>query len=108
MRIIEDFMNKLTDMDSGWWPFLHLRPQKDKEIDNAALLKMSWYYGPLYGLLLALLESFLTRQFSFWSIVGNIVFMSIFFFAGYKFTFAIFWNNRARRLQASPAISDKT
>lgn len=101
MRILEDFMNKLTDMDSGWWPFLHLRPQKDKKIDNAVLLKMSACYGPLYGLLLALLASLLTRQFSFWSIVVNIVFMSIVFFPVYKFTFAIFWNRRTRRLQAS-------
>jgi hypothetical protein len=108
MRTLEDFMNKLTDMDSGWWPFLYLRPSKDEEIDNATLLKMAICFGPLYGSLLASLAWFITRQFSPWAIVGNIVFMSIAFFLIYKFTFAIFWNRRVRRMRASSAPSNES
>ena len=101
MRALEDFMNRLSDMDSGWWPFLHVRPQKDKPMDNSVLLKMSACYGPLYGLVLGLLAAIGIQQFSLWVIVGNIVLISVVFFPLYKFTFAILWNRRARRLQAS-------
>ena len=41
MRKLEDFLNSLTDMDSGWWPVLFLRPPKDKEIDNRLLLRLT-------------------------------------------------------------------
>ncbi len=37
MRTLEDFLNRLTDMDSGWWPFLYLRPETGLLMDNRIL-----------------------------------------------------------------------
>jgi hypothetical protein len=49
MPAFEDWMNRLSDMDSGWWPFLSQRPPKDVLIDDARLLSMSVRFGPTYG-----------------------------------------------------------
>jgi len=49
MPAFEDWMNRLSDMDSGWWPFLSQRPPKDVLIDDAKLLSMSVRFGPTYG-----------------------------------------------------------
>ncbi len=91
---IEEFMNWLTDMDGGWWPFLFLRPAKDVEITTLLVAKMSLYYGIPLGIILA----FMFR--GFWAIPFSI----IFFFIGYRITFAYFWNRRARRLNESTRI----
>jgi hypothetical protein len=44
-------MNKLTDMDSGWWPFLGLRPKKEAVMNTRLLLKMTALFGSLSGAL---------------------------------------------------------
>ena len=101
MRTLEDFMNRLTDMDSGWWPFLYLRPETSQLMDNRILLKMSIYFGPLYGAILSFLPVLFKRaEFSLSSVVASAVIVTILFFPLYKYTFALFWNRRARRLQA--------
>jgi fatty acid desaturase len=91
-------MNRLTDMDSGWWPFLHLRPPKDEEMTNRKLLQMSIYFGPFYGVMLALALSFALGDFSVYTWLFCIAASAIAFFFAYKLTFAHFWNLRARRL----------
>jgi hypothetical protein len=98
---IENFMNKLTDMDWGWWPVLFLRPAKDKDIDNLVLLKMSLIFGSVIGILLLLLYLALTRTSTLGCIVFFILLGWILFFINYKFTFAYFWNRRARRLRGN-------
>jgi hypothetical protein len=104
MHAFENFMNRLTDMDSGWWPFLYLRPDKSQLIDNRRLLKMSVYFGPLYGAILSLLPFLLKRgEFSLIFVMANVIAMTALFFFFYKYTFALFWNRRARRMnQAQP------
>jgi hypothetical protein len=99
MSRAEEFMNRLTDMDSGWWPFLKLRPSKDREMDNVILLRMTAHYGPFYGLLFAVAHVLLIQQFEVRIIVGWLAWMTVFIFVGYKYSFAIFWNRRARRLR---------
>ena len=97
----EDLMNRLTDMDAGWWPFLRLRPARHERMDNARLLRMSLHFGPLYGLLVFcwyLYVGFV--QPSPMSAAACVLAAVAFFFVFYKFTFAIFWNRRAVRLQA--------
>ncbi len=86
---IEEFMNWLTDMDWGWWPFLFLRPAKDMKITMLQLAKMSLCFGTVIGIILALVLR------SFWGIPMGI----ISFFILYGVTFAYFWNRRAHRLQ---------
>lgn len=104
MHKLENFMNRLTDMNSGWWPFLHLRPEMNQLIDNRVLLKMSVYYGPLFGVILSLVVVALRISELSWLAVAAVVLINIalftaLFFVFYKYTFAIFWNRRARRLQ---------
>jgi len=101
MRRFEDAMNWLTDMDGGWWPFLRLRPARNQPMDNARLLRMSFHFGPLYGLLVFFWYLFVgfVPSSPVWAVFCVLGFVA-FFFIGYKFTFAIFWNRRAVRLQA--------
>jgi ABC-type uncharacterized transport system permease subunit len=99
MQKIEEQMNRLTDMDAGWWPFLHLRPEQDQEMDNAKLLHMSIYFGPFYGVILALAISFALGSFSAVASLACVAATTLYFFFAYKFTFALFWNRRARRLK---------
>ena len=97
---IENFMNKLTDMDSGWFPVLFLRPTKDKDIDNVVLVKLSLVFGSAIGVILLLLN--FTKEVGF--SLGNVVFSMlagwVIFFVLYKLTFAYFWNRRARRIRS--------
>lgn len=100
MHSIENFLNRLTDVNSSWWPFLFLRPEKSRRIDNRHLLKMSVYFGSFYGAIIAIFTFFLKlREFSFVFIIENIVAMAVLFLFFYKYTFALFWNRRACRLQ---------
>jgi hypothetical protein len=99
---IENFMNELTDMDWGWWSVMFLRPAKDKDIDNVVLLKLSLVFGSAIGVVLLLIYLLKIGA----PTLGNIVFFIlsgwVLFFVIYKFTFAYFWNRRARRLRGSP------
>ncbi len=103
MRQLEDFMNRLTDMDGGWWPFVFLRPPKNREISSVILLKMTGFFGPLTGLvgLLTLLFHKGFQAVTLQAVCFFIPFGCLLFYVIYKFTFAYFWNRRARRLNFS-------
>ena len=102
MRQLEDFMNRLTDMDWGWWPVVCLRPPKDKDIDNKVLLQIS----PVFGSMLALIVFFwfLLRGRVTFSVAGLVAYLvagCVVFFILYKVSFAYFLNCRARRLRTA-------
>ena len=99
-------MNSLTDKDWGWWPFLFLRPRKEADIDNVLLLKMACCFGPLVTAFVLFVRFTLREPITTASAGVCVVGCSIAFFIGYKLTFAIFWNRRARRLRLSEAPSD--
>jgi hypothetical protein len=98
METVEDFMNGLSDKDWGWWPFLFLRPSKDQFIDNSCLFKMTAAFGTFVGFFLFLISLLLDAPYC-----GNFLVDMLggwlFFFLSYKYTFALFWNRRARRLR---------
>jgi uncharacterized membrane protein len=99
-------MNWLSDMDGGWWPFLHLRPQQRERMDNRCLGRMALHYGVLFGLLVYAWDVFVA--FMPLSAVWALVCVSIsvaFFFVVYKYSFAVFWNRRAKRLGQEGAAS---
>jgi hypothetical protein len=101
MRPIEDFANWLTDVDWGWWPVLHLRPQKNQNIDNRVLIKITPSFGSGAGLIIFFLGGFSSYS------IGNLI-LSLFigwiaFFLAYKITCATAWNRRAERLRAEEA-----
>ena len=100
MPRFEELMNSLTDHDWGWRPFLFLRPRKDQDMDNAVLLKMACCFGPAAGMLVLLLRFLFHRPITLSGTLIVLLGCSILFFVGYKFTFAVFWNRRARRLRA--------
>ncbi len=96
---IEDFMNRLTDMDWGWWPVLSLRPAKDKDFDNITLLKISLVFGSLVGVLLLMVGVVATKSLTVSGFISAIVLGWMLFFVVYKITFVYFWNRRARHLR---------
>ena len=107
MRQIEDFMNRLTDMDWGWWPVVALRPAKDKDIDNLVLFKISPVFGSVGGLLLLFFRVFHRREAL--TVMGIMLYLLIgcvAFFIVYKFTSAYFWNRRARRMRSNKTQSE--
>ena len=108
MRKIEDTANRLTDMDWGWWPFLFLRPEKHIVMTTKRVFKISLFYGPITGLLVVFLLAILgylsklrDPRDTVLILVAVMVISIVFFFIGYRFTFAYFWNRRATRLQKS-------
>jgi hypothetical protein len=102
---LEDAMNRLADIDAGWWPFLRLRPVRHQFMDNARLLRMALYYGTLYGLLVfvwyLLIGYVALSPFApLWAAACVLAF-ALYFFVACKFVVAACWNRRAARLQAA-------
>jgi hypothetical protein len=99
MRRLEDFMNALTDMDGGWWPVLSVRPKKSNNIDNTVLLKITAVFGTVLGLVFCLFYMRKTTTASLQGFAMRMALAWFIYFLGYKFTFAYFWNQRAKRLR---------
>ncbi len=95
MESVVRYLNKLTDMDWGWWPLLHLRPEKDEDIDNIVLLKITPVFGTFATLIAILPNLPLSVQLS----ITVLLCCWVAFFVVYKFTFAAAWNKRARMLR---------
>ncbi len=101
MRRLEDFVNRLSDADWGWWPLLRLRPPQHIEMDNLMLLRLSGFAGSVLGLTVVYP---LSRNFDFtpdlFAVLLCMVAGWLLFFILYKYGSAYFWNRRARRLQS--------
>jgi hypothetical protein len=96
---LEDAVNALSDMDSGWWPFLFLRPQQDERMTNLRVLMLSLLYGVMGGML-ANIALRITGE----GDASHVHFLTfpagatLGFFVIYRLTFALCWNRRADRL----------
>ena len=91
-------MNEWTDRDWGWWPLLKLRPKKEEAMTSRLLIKMTGLFGSCSG---ALAWVFIRLRHDDVSLLapGFIVACSwLFFYFGYRFTFARAWNARAAEL----------
>jgi hypothetical protein len=93
-------MNRFTDIDAGWWPFLHLRPARSERMDNRCLARMALHYGIPVGLLVYgwyVHVGFvpLSVLWAAMCVVAAVAFL----FVGYKYTFAVAWNRRADQLR---------
>jgi hypothetical protein len=101
MRTLEDFLNRLSDQDWGWWPVLFLRPARDRDIDFRALLRITAVSGPTAGFIAYLcrliLQSITTVNFK--PLALHMLAGCVIFFIAYRITFAWSWNRRARRLR---------
>jgi len=96
MNPIINFMNWLTDMDWGWWPLLRFRPPKDEYIDNIVVLKITPFFGTVFGILIAIIWNHLHSPARIFLDVLN---TWVLFFILYRITFAPAWNSRARILR---------
>jgi hypothetical protein len=109
MRLIENFMNWLTDKNWTWEPCLELRPPKDRDIDNRIIIRLAPFFGCIPAAFVSLsaifdhMSPFTVRHILFLIslVCASPLFGFVFFFVGYKFTFAYFWNRRARRLRSA-------
>ena len=97
MQRLEDLMNSLTDMDWGWWPAVFLRPPKHKDMDTVVLLKMTCFFGPMTALVVLLGR--VVRMGRVTLSATDLLLCCVLFFVLYRFTFAVAWNRRARRLR---------
>ena len=104
MKALIDFMNWLTDMDWGWWPLLSTRPPREKPIDVPVLARITPFFGTVLGLLIALIGHHLASPVR---IALDLVLGWVVFFTGYRLTFAVAWNSRAKLLRrpAEPGAS---
>ena len=98
---LEGLMNSLTDKDWGWWPLLFLRPKKEKNIDNIIIFKVDLLFSSILGLIFALGSYWRAKEINWINVVLSFIIGWILFFLLYKFTFAYFWNCRAKRLRKS-------
>lgn len=102
MNKLIDFMNRLTDMDWGWWPLVKCRPEKDEYIDSKVLAKIT----PLFGTLTGLIFIYISDAYNdLLHAVISIVLGWVFFFTLYKVSFAVAWNIRADRLKSNDESS---
>jgi hypothetical protein len=100
----ENAVNTLSDMDSGWWPFLFLRPAQEDRITNLRVAALSLLYGLTGGMLanIALrLSGEDAREAAHLTFFTFPVAATLGFFVIYKLTFACCWNRRAARLVPS-------
>ncbi|CDI04403.1 MAG: hypothetical protein WAU60_05945 [Candidatus Competibacter denitrificans] len=97
---MENFINNLADMNWGWWPFVSLKPAQDEKMTNALVAKMALYFGTFYGIIFYLITMGSLANFNIIKAILFLVYIIIFFFVGYRVTFAYFWNKRADRLRS--------
>ncbi|MCC2673504.1 MAG: hypothetical protein K0R58_451 [Ramlibacter sp.] len=104
MSRFENAMNRLSDLDAGWWPFLNLRPARDQRMENRWLAGMALRYGLPFGSIVYgwyVFIGFLPLSIA-WAVTCVLAAVA-FFFVVYRFTFAVAWNRRAERLAAETA-----
>lgn len=95
---IERLANWLSDLDAGWWPFLFLRPPKERRINSWVVFKMWLFFAPIYGIGLLLASALLHRTLQSGLDWMQLLFATLSIFVLYRITFAVFWNRRAARL----------
>ena len=96
-------MNRLTDMDGGWWPLLKWRPAKDEYIDNLLVLKTTPFFGTLIGL------SFIITSSEYNDLTQILIKLALgwlLFFIAQRATFALAWNIRADKLKKTVTTMD--
>jgi hypothetical protein len=100
---IEDAVNRMSDEDMEWWPFLFLRPSEPTErMGTARVAFLAALQGVFLGMIanvLAKLSGLPINPFLFPVLVTALMFVI------YRFTVAFAWNRRAARLLPVPIDS---
>jgi hypothetical protein len=96
---LEEGVNEISDRDRNWWPFLWLRPARDKELTLARLVVIALLYGVPTGALATLLLALAVPEAreSAAAVVGASVVAFLLFATA---VVGPMWNRRAQRLRA--------
>jgi hypothetical protein len=97
---LESLANWLSDQNWGWWPFLALRPPKDKPMDSWLVAKLCLCFAPLYWIVLLVGVPWATHSWTSGLRFPELAAASLALFLFYRLTFALCWNRRALRLAA--------
>lgn len=101
---IEFGFNRLSDMNKPWWPFLFLRPPKDKKITRLINLKKTIAFGSFFYLPFLLLVGFLKQysgeldRYGILTIISIAVFLYLFLYIALRTTTMFFWNRRVEKI----------
>jgi hypothetical protein len=98
VQTIVNFINWLNDMDWGWWPLLKCRPPKDKRISNRVVLRITPFFGTVSGVLIFLVSG---EALTLLNLLLSLVAGWVLFFLIFRFTGAVAWNVRAKKLNSS-------
>lgn len=97
---IDKSINRLSDMDWMWWPFLSSRPAKKDIINNFSVFKSTALCGTFVAVTTTIFIMILTRDrtilwVAFWTCMG--IAWPLFFVMKLPVTMA--WNRRAKHLR---------
>jgi hypothetical protein len=98
MNKIIDFMNCLTGMDTGWWPLIKCRPEKNEYIDSKVLVKITPFFGTIIGLAFIYLDKTYNNPIESLISIGL---GWVGFFIIYRLSFSVAWNIRADRIKSN-------
>ncbi|MEO6419166.1 MAG: hypothetical protein ABIP39_07155 [Polyangiaceae bacterium] len=102
MEQLHDFLNSLSDMDSGWWPFLFMRPSPETRMCNRRVAAIAGLYG-VFAAMFANAVIAVSGESVRLSVVTFPVLTTLVFFVMFRITFAWSWNARAKRLSEPAA-----
>lgn len=98
---VEEMVNRISDMDAEWWPFLFLRPEIDQRLTDRRVAGIAVLYGVFVGMLanagLAITHHSHAVHVAVFPLAATAA-----FFVAFRTVVAHFWNRRAERL-AVPA-----
>jgi hypothetical protein len=111
---VERVLNRLSDTDFLWWPFLRLRPKKDERMSSLRMMKMTWSVfcwvapGELFVLMVLdrALEPSSLREFVGACLMHPVYVVSLLLVTYLvltvigRLTYAVAWNRRAARLRS--------
>ncbi len=96
---MHEFFNSLSDMDSGWWPFLFMRPSSpETRMGNRRVAQIAALYG-IFAAMFANAVIALSGESARVSVLTFPLLTTFVFFVLFRFTFAWSWNARADGLR---------
>jgi hypothetical protein len=106
IEAFEEGINEISDQDRNWWPFLWLRPTKDRELTLARLVLIAVLYGLPVGALGGLGMTLARPEMREGALVVAFAFpLTCLLFA--TTVVGPMWNRRAQRLRARAAVAPR-
>ena len=97
-RKIITFHNKLSDLDLIWFPFIFLRPDKDRKIGQSRILAMTLCFS-VYGLIVLTVKNLaLDGNLNPLALGQEFLFVAALFFIWFQSVTAPLWNLRAQEV----------